>query len=817
MNVLRILPLLSCLLFATFSAQAGSVSFDELKAVIQSNPDFDGQFEAMKIDENGEGQRLGRHYGTVAGARVGPYKFRAAFKGGMNEGQAVDLVLHTRWHLQDASGKRYEGDPPEPPPASAGEVQIVEFLQRVEVISLRQSGSGASARPTMPSEETTSANSAGLPNGTPTLSRSLKEGDVKFAGEYFTQAFAVPMSSGQILEVIMHSTQFRPTILSNFQHWRGSAGARHTPVKGESIARIQQQAKGDDPLIVMLMSEDKHQGGEFRAWFFLDGKLIAPITDFTPDLSFDRISKNKPTVKVPLLFGSGSTGASETSNPPTPAPSPMPEPAPSSPPTNSESNPPTSPAIAMASIWNGTWDSDFGQLRLVQDGRRVYGDYANEGYFEARTDRDRPFILRGTFQKENGDWGLFEFTMEQDHRRFGGPWEWTQKFPTANSARWTGRKTADITGPLVNAVGKPAYWAKPYEKRFPIEITEWMDTGKLPVSKKEPALTPNSMPAIPMVDDRFPLHPTTAFDQKKVETIRTMQEHVFWISQASETQVVELLKAAGYEVVGGKLITSEVDLPVLKQLTTERLRCYVAAKGEDVVICFRGSLVVGEIRLGGVIPSALNGLTDANIRTTTPSFFTSASSISAAEQSVLVHQGFDTAYQRLRPQILAALLQHPGKKVYVFGHSLGAAQATLCALDLAVNAASSIQTLTHVVSGSPRVGDSAFRSLFEKKVSNHFRIVVQGDPVAMIPQRGLNGRSIIPFVHAGRLLQIGPDGVTIKPQDITTKLSERNTKNHGNALYRQAVGALYQRASRADYFKDKASLPQQMADAERAK
>lgn len=524
MNFWRILPLFGCLLFASFSALANSVTFQELEAVIKSNPDFDGLFEAMKIDDNGEGQRLGRHYGTVAGARVGPYKFRAAFKGGTNEGQAVDLVLHTAWHLQDASGKRYEGDPPEPPPASAGQLQIVEHLQRVEVISLRQAegGTGSNEGPTpapMPNDPTSNPTTAeGLPSGTPTVARSLKEGDVKFASEYFTQAFAVPISSGQILEVIMHSTQFRPTILSNFQHWRGPAGARHTPVKGESIARIQQQAKGDDPLIVMLMSEDKHQGGEFRAWFFLDGKLIAPITDFTPDFSFDRISKNKPSVKVSLVFGTGSSaGTGNPEPPPAPAPNPAPNPAAPMPPASPNTSDNNPQAGAMENLWNGTWDSDFGQLRLVQDGRRVYGDYANEGYFEARTDRDRPFILRGTFQKENGDWGLFEFTMAQDRRRFGGPWEWTQKFPTANSARWTGGKTADITGPLVNAVGKSAYWAKPYEKRFPIEVTEWMDTGKLPVSEEQPAPPPNPTPA------PQPLPPPNANDDKDVRSNKTAE------------------------------------------------------------------------------------------------------------------------------------------------------------------------------------------------------------------------------------------------------------------------------------------------------
>jgi hypothetical protein len=477
MKLTGILSFIGCFWLSIISAHAGSVTFQELEALIKSNPDFDGQFEAMKIDENGEGQRLGRHYGAIAGARVGPYKFAAAYHGGTNDGQAVDLVLHTSWYFQGADGKRYEGDPPEPPPASAGEVQIIEFLQRVEVISRRQPDKGLGGNPAppsptpepapapMPSGENPQPTTAeGLPSGTPTLARSLKEGDVKFATEYFTQAYAVPMSRGQTLEVVMHSAQFRPTMMSYFQHWRGPAGARHTAGKGTSIALIKQQAQGEDPLIVLLMSEDKHQGGEFRAWFLLDGKLIAPVTDFTPDFSFDRNSKNKPTVKVPLTFSTGSTGGSGN---------PEPAPAPATGSTNQQ-------ADVMASLWNGTWDSDFGQLRLVQDGRRVYGDYANEGYFEGRTDIDRPFIVRGTFQKTDGNWGLFEFTLAQDRRRFAGKWEWNQSYPSANSAPWRGGKTANLTGPLIHAVGKKMYWAKPYENRFPIEVTDWMTTGKLP-------------------------------------------------------------------------------------------------------------------------------------------------------------------------------------------------------------------------------------------------------------------------------------------------------------------------------------------------
>ncbi len=150
--------------------------------------------------------------------------------------------------------------------------------------------------------------------------------------------------------------------------------------------------------------------------------------------------------------------------------------------------PPALRAQQPANLWHGTFESKYGQLRLIQDGRRVYGDYHDAGYFEARTADGQPHILRGTFQRKDGQWGFFQFTMNQDRRRFTGAWAYEQP-PTAQSDNWTGNKTSDTPGSLVNAVGKKFYWPKPYENRLPIVAVDWMAKGEN-VLDPTPAPTP---------------------------------------------------------------------------------------------------------------------------------------------------------------------------------------------------------------------------------------------------------------------------------------------------------------------------------------
>lgn len=96
------------------------------------------------------------------------------------------------------------------------------------------------------------------------------------------------------------------------------------------------------------------------------------------------------------------------------------------------------------------------------------------------------------------------------------------------------------------------------------------------------------------------------------------------------------------------------------------------------------------------------------------------------------HCGFTDIYSSLRAAVRAALSALPKHKtLYVTGHSLGGALATLCALDVAVNTAfDSPRVYTY---GSPRVGDPAFAKTFSSTIGCSHRIANQYDVVPHLP------------------------------------------------------------------------------------
>ncbi len=161
---------------------------------------------------------------------------------------------------------------------------------------------------------------------------------------------------------------------------------------------------------------------------------------------------------------------------------------------NSQNNTQADSNTTGSGPWNGTWDTTFGQLRLVQVGLRVYGDYQDaEGYLEGRLAEDNKAIYRGTFQRKDGAWGLFEFNMAPDRRRFQGGWNWEDTFPSRTMDTWNGQRTSTDTGQLIFAVGKKFFWAKPYENRFPENIIRWI--GSLPPQvEPEPQPSPQNNP-----------------------------------------------------------------------------------------------------------------------------------------------------------------------------------------------------------------------------------------------------------------------------------------------------------------------------------
>ncbi|KAK9811409.1 hypothetical protein WJX72_003479 [[Myrmecia] bisecta] len=126
----------------------------------------------------------------------------------------------------------------------------------------------------------------------------------------------------------------------------------------------------------------------------------------------------------------------------------------------------------------------------------------------------------------------------------------------------------------------------------------------------------------------------------------------------------------------------------------------------------------------------------------------------------LVHTGFFVSYNdsSLAPNITAAARElkaaHPGKPMYVIGHSMGAAMATLCALDMKFSVG--IEDVRLYTFGSPRVGNDVFSSFFQSQIKERVRVTHARDIVPSVPLQ------IMGFHHIpteGPLATLVPDGV----------------------------------------------------------
>jgi triacylglycerol lipase len=98
----------------------------------------------------------------------------------------------------------------------------------------------------------------------------------------------------------------------------------------------------------------------------------------------------------------------------------------------------------------------------------------------------------------------------------------------------------------------------------------------------------------------------------------------------------------------------------------------------------------------------------------------------------LTHKGFSDIYMSSRDQILALVGQLPAERpLFITGHSLGGALATLCSLDLACN--SSFSSPIVYTFGAPRVGDPRFVQKYNATVASHWRFQNEFDIVPHLP------------------------------------------------------------------------------------
>jgi Lipase (class 3) len=131
-----------------------------------------------------------------------------------------------------------------------------------------------------------------------------------------------------------------------------------------------------------------------------------------------------------------------------------------------------------------------------------------------------------------------------------------------------------------------------------------------------------------------------------------------------------------------------------------------------------------------------------------------------------IHSGFAIAYRSVAKELVetvSALLSSTRRPIYISGHSLGGALATLCSLDLALCVGVERNQMLVSTFGSPKVGNESFRQLYNKVVPINWRIVAGGDMISRLPKAG--------YSHVGKKVLLTPDGeLFIDPDSLEVKL-----------------------------------------------
>ena len=279
------------------------------------------------------------------------------------------------------------------------------------------------------------------------------------------------------------------------------------------------------------------------------------------------------------------------------------------------------------------------------------------------------------------------------------------------------------------------------------------------------------------------LRPATTLNLDMVRTMRSLQEHVQMVSARTESECLEALKTNGFQLVED-LVTPE----------KSGGRAYVATFGKSLVIAFRGTKSAKAREFFSNLAS------DLDLR------WKKMSWLPEAYRQIKVHGGFASEYRRFRDTILKALDAHPEKEIYIVGHSLGSALATLAAFDIEVSRERSVYLY---VSGTPRIAGKSFQKAFEKEVTFCVRMTVGDDPFPRIFPRTLG------YVHVGRLLPLEKDGTVVPLDRIQAKMAAGTFGDHDNRLYRKVADSFLDHCRKDPSLFEAPDLLQKSAEAER--
>lgn len=208
-------------------------------------------------------------------------------------------------------------------------------------------------------------------------------------------------------------------------------------------------------------------------------------------------------------------------------------------------------------------------------------------------------------------------------------------------------------------------------------------------------------------------------------------------------------------------------------------RIIVAFKGTTSMRNLKTSLKIYHERLINVVPTDLDNQSELQrLRII----------FGRSYEAAKIHKGFAIAYASVAHRVMRRikkLIDERPRPVFLTGHSLGGALATICSLDVWIKLRISRRQIFVSTFGSPRVGNEAFRRIYNSVIALHWRIVVDPDMIAKLPKVG--------YRHVGKKVLLTPFGeMFIDPSQLELKLWSGNTA--GFAYHRKASYLLAMRA-----------------------
>ena len=265
-----------------------------------------------------------------------------------------------------------------------------------------------------------------------------------------------------------------------------------------------------------------------------------------------------------------------------------------------------------------------------------------------------------------------------------------------------------FAGIIIGSVGVPLAWSQPQLASLPgkKEITEITLKNLSPPYKDYDYFRGS---------EKYPFRfNTTSFDVI----------NAWWLAEAST------LAYADEDFVRSRF--REAGLPEVAFFEKEGTECYVASNDRFAIVAFRGSEIARKREKADLSGMVADLKTDMDIRLTD------------WEQGGKVHRGFKEALDEVWPDLLPHIrkIQEKGCKIWVTGHSLGGALATLFAGRFGI-----IQGV--YTFGAPRVGNEGFKENLDVEI---YRFVNNHDIVPRVPPPGV-------YVHVGNLKFIDSDGI----------------------------------------------------------